>query len=372
MKGMKVKLFYQELKRNGFGPFIGVPCSILKAFLRILEESKESIIATDEGEAMGIASGFYLTGRKPVVFMQNSGLCNALNPLVSLNLIYKIPILLIITLRGELNTKDAPQHKVMGQKTKDFLNILNIEYAYLTGDIKLFKKNLEYLKIKLNRELRPFALLVPRSALEKDNDIGSDEDTVYKLTRQRAINEIANVLNDNCLVISSTGRISREYYFCRGKKNSNFYMMGSMGCASAVGLGVAMGDKSNKRVVILDGDGAALMKMGNLATIGSIRPERLIHIVLDNQCHESTGGQRTASAVTALDKVAKSCGYLNRYKVAKACEIRKIVSKALEVKGPSFILVKISKINENDKLGRPEESPEQIKNNFIKQIRRTK
>lgn len=321
---------------------------------------------------MGIASGLYLTGKRPVVFMQNSGLCNVLNPLTSLNLIYKIPLLLVITLRGEPGSNDAPQHKIMGQKTKDFLDILDIEYKYLTSDVESFKKDLAYLKTKLEKDLKPVSFLLQRGVLERDDSNKNDVNNIvdYELTRRTAINETAKSLDNNCLVITTTGKITREYYFCKDKPENNFYMIGSMGCASAIGLGVATGIKGDKKVVVIDGDGAVLMKMGSLSTIGKVSPNNLIHIVLDNQCHESTGSQETASSVAALDKIAQSCGYANIYRITRVGGIRKAIRESLQANGPSFILIKISKMNEkNDRLERPEESPEQIKEQFIKRLK---
>lgn len=369
---MQAELFYQLLKKNGFGPFVGVPCSVLVPFLEILDRNREALIVTSEGEAMGVASGLYLAGKKPVVFMQNSGLCNALNPLISLNLIYKIPILLLITLRGKPSNKDAVQHKIMGKKTEDFLDILSIDYRYLSEDIDEFIKNLRCLEIKLKKSLKPVAFLLRRGIFK--TEIPENKITqmnTIALTRQEAVNAIAKSLsNNNCFVITTTGKITREYYYCYDKTKNNFYMTGSMGCASALGLGVAMCIGNDKKVVVIDGDGAVLMKMGNLATIGNIKPKNLIHIVLDNQCHESTGGQMTSSITTALDKVAKNCGYSNTYKITKRKEVKQVMRKSLNIAGPTFILIKISNMGEGgEELGRVKESPEQIKKQFMQKIK---
>jgi len=368
---MKARLFYDALKQEGFGPFVGVPCSILTPFLRILDESGEGVIASSEGEAVGIASGAYLAGRSPVVFMQNSGLCNTLNPLTSLNLIYEIPLLLIITLRGEPGTTDAPQHRIIGQKLEGFLKLLDIEYRYMRDDIESLKEDLGYLRSRIKEGSRPVALLLRRNTFEKELLAQSSAELESNgLSRQRAITEIIKALDDNCVVVTTTGKITREYYFCEGKPEKNFYMVGSMGCASAIGMGLAMEAEKDKRIVVIDGDGAVLMKMGNLATIGNLRPKNLLHIVVDNQSHESTGGQKTSSSTAALDDIAKACGYPNTYRINEAGEIGPVMKEALGVDGPSLVLIKIAKTDHEDGLGRPKESPEQIKINFMRQIKR--
>lgn len=367
---MIADLFYQELKKSGFGPFVGVPCSILSPFLEVLDKRTEEFIATSEGEAMGIASGLYLAGKNPVVFMQNSGFCNALNPLTSLNLVYKIPVLTIVTLRGELGTKDAPQHKIMGKKIKELLNAVNIEYKYVSPDLNEFKKELKYCKAKLKKNLKPIVLLLRRNILE-GKAASKKVNSFYKLNRQIAIKEISKALDKDCLVVSTTGKISREYYFSKGRPENNFYMTGSMGCASAIALGLSIGTENKKKVVILDGDGATLMKMGNLATIGNVLPRNLIHIVLDNQAHESTGGQATVSTTTQLGKVAKACGYPNVCKITKAEQIYSEIKQALKCKGPSFLLIKMARMAEKEdcKLGRVKQSSEEIKTKFMNNIR---
>ncbi|MFC1621027.1 phosphonopyruvate decarboxylase [Candidatus Omnitrophota bacterium] len=367
---MDASVFYQSLKKSDFTPFIGVPCSILSPFLKVLDKQNELLIATSEGEAMGIASGMYLAGKNPVVFMQNSGLCNAFNPLTSLNLIYGIPLLLLITLRGEPGMNDASQHSFMGEKTKDFLKLLNIEYRYVTGDIKRFNKDLLDIKKKLKKNLKPIAFLLQQGIFDKEANVKEIVDvTSNTITREIAIDEIARALNNHCLVVTTTGKITREYYSCKNRRsNKNFYMVGSMGCASAIGLGLTLGTRKAKKVVVVDGDGAVLMKMGNLATIGNRKPKDLIHIVLDNQCHESTGGQATSSTTAALDKIARSCGYLRTFRITNSGQIKRIVKEALNIRGPSFILVKITETNK-DNLGRPKEEPCQIKEQFIESIK---
>ena len=367
---MKPELLYQLLKKNGFGPFVGVPCSILASLLKVVAKHNEELIATSEGEAIGIASGLYLSGRNPVVFMQNSGLGNAINPITSLNLVYNIPLLLVITLRGESGIKDAPQHAIMGKKTEQLLKVLGIKYKYLKNDIRQLKEDLKYLKKAMTEDSRPVAFILKKGILEKDIFMKKLNNN-RGLNRQVVINEVVKSLNNNSIVITTTGMITREYYNCKNKPRTNFYMAGSMGCASAVGLGVAIEARKNKKVVIIDGDGAILMKMGNMATVGNVAPKNLLHIVIDNECHESTGAQATSSKTTALDKVAKSCGYLNIYKITSRRKIGEIIKRLLNTKGPSFVLIKtLGLAAPQTELSRPKELPEEIKKQFMKQIKR--
>jgi phosphonopyruvate decarboxylase len=366
---MKAEIFYRELKDGGFGPFIGVPCSILKPLLNVIDES-EKLIATSEGEAAGICSGMSLAGAKPVVFMQNSGLCNVLNPLISLNLVYRLPLFMLITMRGEPAIKDAPQHEVMGQKTCDILDMLGVEYCYLSDSVEELKRDLGYLKGKMEKEQKSAAFILRKGALTADGSSNDDVLSCGELTRREAVDEIADALDGKNIVVTSTGMITREYYHCPRKGNNNFYMVGSMGCASAIGLGLAMRLKGKRKVVVIDGDAAVLMKMGNMATIGKISPRNFVHIVLDNQCHETTGGQASASSGIGLETIARDCGYTRTCKAVCPKDINKAVKAALGEDGPSFILVKIKRTGkEEHKAGRPKESPESIKQDFMEKIR---
>ncbi|MDD4957671.1 MAG: phosphonopyruvate decarboxylase [Candidatus Omnitrophica bacterium] len=357
--------FMDILTGAGFGPFIGVPCSILKAFLGGSQTGKECLIASSEGEAMGIAAGYVLGGKAPVVFMQNSGLGNAVNPLTSLNLIYKLPVLMVITLRGEPGIEDAPQHEIMGARTADLLDVLGVRYEYLPDEADIFRSSVAEAMEGMKRDNMPRVFLVKKGALTSEKRPGP-EACRFEMDRKDAIEEICSALDDNCVVVTTTGKITRDYYFSGSKARASFYMMGSMGCASAIGLGLAESDTGGHRIVVIDGDGAVLMKMGNLATIGTRKPEKLVHIVLDNECHETTGGQPTASSGVDLSRVACDCGYRTSVKVTVRRDVAKEVKKALGAPGPAFILIKIRKVTpERDKSGRPSETPEELKNEFM-------
>lgn len=354
------------LKEHGFNPYTGVPCSILKPIVNYIIDSPNMtyLIASSEGEAMGIAAGISLAGKKPVVMMQNSGLGNAVNPLTSLQLIYDLPVLLLVTLRGEPGRPDEPQHKIMGKITPDLLGIMDIYYEYLVETEQELGPQISRVCQKIEKEDRPAALII-RKGVVGDYELKRREDQGPEivLRRKEAIRCIVESLNGDEAVISTTGKISRELYYHGKEGETNFYVVGSMGCAGSIGFGIAC-QKPDRKVVVLDGDGAVLMKMGTLATIGYYRPPNYIHIVLDNGCHDSTGGQPTVSKTTRLEKIALNAGYLSSRKIYGADELKEAVREALGSGGPHFILIKVLRGADKD-LGRPELTPLQVKDRFM-------
>ena len=357
--------------KHGFGPYLGVPCSILSPLINYIIEHPgiEYYGSTSEGEAIGIAAGFTLAGRKPVVLMQNSGLGNGINPLTSLHLIYKMPILLLITLRGEAGFSDEPQHRIMGAITFDLLKDMGIPFEVMEDDKEKLIDQLENINKKSKFNSNPMALVIRKGTISsyqlKDYKKASDK---YLLSRKNAIQIILSCIADDDAVISTTGKISRELFFENETREGNFYMVGSMGCASAIAFGLAM-EKPKKRTIVLDGDGAFLMKMGNTATIGYYKPANFIYIVLDNESHDSTGGQFTVSSKINFGGIASSCGFKNTVKVSTEPELRKELKKIVLGEGPHFIHVKVLK-GADKKLGRPTLNPTQNKNQFSAFIRK--
>ena len=313
---------------------------------------------------MGIAAGFSLSDKCPVVVMQNSGLGNAINPLTSLQLVFNLPALLLISWRGEPGNTDEPEHLAMGPITPDLLNVTGIYYEYLTQSEEELAAQIGRINEEIKRTNHPAALIVREKTFK--NPPEAYQETVVTdaaLSRQEAIKIIVDNLGGEEAIVSTTGKISRELY-CHGKESeTNFYVVGSMGCALPIGFGIAS-QNSKKKVVVLDGDGAILMKMGSLATVGFYKPDNLIHLVLDNETYDSTGGQPTVSATVQLERVAAECGYATAVRVTTAEALRECLGVALKAPGPHCILVKV-RPGADKNLGRPQLTPEQIKERFM-------
>jgi len=358
IKAEDLLALFEEL---GLGPYVGVPCSILNPLISTLDNDPARLYvkAASEGEAMGVAAGWNLSGSLPVILMQNSGLGNAINPLTSLQLIYRFPCLLMISWRGEPGRTDAPQHRIMGQLTPDLLRLLQVPAAFLQGRWPEDQATIRDLRQQMVAAATPVALIVPKGTLAPAAP--STRASAYPLSRLQAIQIIAQSLSGREAVISTTGKISRELYNTLDR-DGNFYMVGSMGCASAIGLGLAL-SQPHRPVVVLDGDGACLMKMGNLATIGHYRPRNLIHVVLDNEVYDSTGGQGTTSATLALAEVAQAASYRSARQVAEAEALRCHLAEALAHPGPHFLQVKVAP-GARDDLARPQLPPPALKERF--------
>ena len=328
--------FVGELIKNDLGPFIEVPCSILSPIINfILDKDIPLETPVNEAIAMGLAAGHYLaTGKLPVVTMQNSGLCNALNALTSLHGIYNIPCLLIVTWRGEPGTKDAPEHRITGAKLEDFLKMFDLSYRIVTtegyrNEIREMVKNAEGTK-------KPTVLVLRRGVIREYERVKKESD--YPLTMYDAIRVTKEVMGEKVIHVSTTGFISRASF--NVKDSPDFYMVGSMGHAVPIGLGAAL--ESGKKVVVLDGDGSCLMHMGAMASVGSKRPKNLVHIVLDNRAYASTGNQPSLSSSVDFLKIAEGFYYKNIFKVETEDELRSAAQKALNENGPTFIHIRIN------------------------------
>jgi len=362
---MDCREFCSIIKEAGINYSTGVPCSIFASLINYILESGviRYISATNEGEAIGIAAGAYLSGKIPMVLMQNSGLGNAINPLTSLNLIYDIPVLLLISGRG-YKIRDAPEHTFMGKKMMDFLHIMDIPTYVLTG---MEERDKEIIFSSVNTMLdinKPVAVIVKKGVLKPHQQLRKKIKN-FKMSRYEAIKVIVDSLRDDDIVISTTGMISRELFMIKDRK-LNFYMLGSMGCAAPIGLGIS-DNINNRRVVIIDGDGAILMKMGTLTTIGNISPRNLVHIVLDNEMYSTTGGQPTVSNTAKLEKVAEASNYKNCIKVLTSKELREVMNETLLSSGPFFVLVKVKDGYRDVK--RVKYTPEYIRNRFMDSIK---
>lgn len=347
---MNLKLFFSELKKEGFNTVIGVPCSMLDGIIQFCNNSNDFkyIMATHEGEAVAIAAGINMAGQNAIVLSQNSGLGNMVNPISSLVYPYKIPILIIMSWRGEPHTGDEPQHELMGGTIKEILDLLKISYCEfpetenqiniaVKNILHSFSKGISYcliVKKKIPSGILKEKTHFPTQRSFNNNVIDITEGCL--ISRSQALFKLINLFDSNAAFISSTGKCSRELFTLKDS-DQNFYMVGSMGYASAIGFGISL--KSRKKIVIIDGDGSILMRMGNIATIGHYQPENFYHILLNNNSYDSTGGQSTTSESVDFAKVALSCGYKMAYLADKNFDA--FFETTTSVKGPHFIQINI-------------------------------
>jgi phosphonopyruvate decarboxylase len=360
--------FYNKLVEKGVGFFSGVPDSLLKDFCAYITDNAEKqnhITAVNEGAAVALACGYHLaTGRLPLVYMQNSGIGNAVNPLLSLAdaEVYRMPIVLVIGWRGEPGLHDEPQHVKQGKVTRSLLESMGIPYAILENTEDSANSQIDSCFKTIAETCSPYALVI-RKGTFAPYKLQKKEEHDAVLTREEAIKEI--VAYRDGIFISTTGMISRELYELREKTDfghdRDFLTVGSMGHASSIALSIAF-QKPELPVICLDGDGAALMHMGSFAAIGALKPRNFLHIILNNGAHDSVGGQPTIAPFIDFPSVALACGYTNVFQ-AKTCEeLRNALSE--EHEGLAFIEVRVKKGARND-LGRPKSTPFENKTAFM-------
>ena len=293
---LNLGLVFEELEKNGITFFTGVPDSYLDNFCNYIlaNLADRNIIAANEGNAIGIATGHYLASKEiPLVYMQNSGMGNAINPLVSLTNaeVYGIPMILLIGWRGQPGTVDWPQHELQGEITPKLLDIMRIPYSVLKDDNDNIGTVVSEAVDTARANRAPYALLVPKKLLagEKVNC----KDDSYPMSREEAIEIILDCLPKNTIYLATTGRATRELFYLREKRNESkqcdFLNVGSMGHASSIALAIAL-EKKNRQVVCLDGDAAAIMHMGALTLVSKNHCPNFIHVLLNNGAHESVGG----------------------------------------------------------------------------------
>lgn len=349
----------------------GVPCSFLKELLAYVSTHKtdlQQIIAASEGEAIGIAAGYHLaTNNVPIVYLQNSGLGNAVNPLTSLmdKEVYSMPLILFLTWRGEPGIKDEPQHKKMGNIMLDLLTTLDIHYAFASPDKKDTVKQIKLLKKKAVKEQKPVALIFRSDVIdkEKDADVNNKEEKKY-LKREEILRILLPQIGESPIV-TTTGKTSREVYELREElKQSHkfdFLTVGSMGCSAGIGFGISLQNK--KRTYVIDGDGAVLMKMGTLATIGFYHPKNFTHIIIDNGGYESTGGQPSVSKIINWKELLYSVGYKKVVVINSKKQLEKLQLSAFDALTGIVIY---SRSGSRPNLGRPTTTPIENKKEFMK------
>lgn len=363
---IKVNALINLLKKNKTNFFTGVPDSVLKEFSSYLKNEKKHIIATNEGSAVSIGIGHYLSTKTiPCIYMQNSGLSNALNPLISIahKKVYSIPLILVIGWRGSPRVKDEPQHNVKGKITQQILKLLNIKYTIIRSnkDFAKFDKQIKY--AKKNNSI--VACLIEQGTFEKITTSSSKKD-FYNLDKEFFLKNLLAELPSKSKVVASTGYNSRELMYLREKFNFNnskdFYMVGGMGHTSSVALGFSLSSKN--KTFCIDGDGSFLMHLGSIMTVGNFANKNFKYVLLNNNTHDSVGGQSTNAHNVDFDKLSKSLGFKKFYSIKKKQNLRKIIKNFIKINSPSFLEVKVtnSKIK---KLPRPDDLLK-IKNQFMK------
>jgi len=371
---------FDVFSKNGITFFSGVPDSTFKDWMKFLSrhhgEKLTNIIACNECEAIALVSGYYLATRKiGVVYMQNSGEGKAVNPLTSLcdSDVYSIPLIMMIGWRGEPGKKDEPQHKKMGRVMIPLLETIEIPYEIMPDEIdKAAIVIANMVNISQNGKT-PVALIIKRNTFEtydfENMDLtgSSSEDS---MDREEAIKVTVESLAGDEIIVSTTGKTSRElfeYRVQRGEDPRDFYSVGSMGCATSIANGIAI-SKKHKKVVIFDGDGAVLMQMGSLATVGYYNAKNLYHIIYDNNSYDSTGGQPTTANRVDFEKIAIGCNYKGAVTVKTKAELMNAVNNLKNFEGPHMIIVKVKKGSRKN-LGRPTKTPIENKEEFMRRLR---
>ena len=360
---IRPQFFYDTLTSYGIDFYAGVPDSLLKnlcAYITDHADAAHNIIAANEGGAIGLAAGHYLaTGQIPVVYMQNSGEGNIINPLASLTDpdVYNIPVLLVIGWRGKPGVHDEPQHVKQGKVTTGLLNVMGIDYTVLSKDEEKAEVQIKKAVAYMQATKQCYALVIEKDTFDNYQLSTVNCQQELTLSREEAIQTVAAALGGKDVIVSTTGMISRELFEYRTAMNQSherdFLTVGSMGHASQIALGIALA-KQDRKVWCFDGDGASIMHMGSMAIVANKAPKNYIHVVFNNGAHDSVGGQPTVGLEINLPAVARAVGYKQVYSVDSLDDLEKQLSNLVE--GPAFLEVKVKKGNRKD-LGRPTTTP---------------
>lgn len=380
---IRPEFFVDSLERQDISFFTGVPDSLLKnlcAYITATLPASKNIIAANEGGAVGLAAGYHLaTGKIPVVYMQNSGEGNTVNPLMSLTdkEVYNIPLLLLIGWRGEPGVHDEPQHIKQGKVTLALLEAMGIGYFILSDNEDVAAGQIDAAAAQMRATGEAFALIIRKgtfgaaapaqasavchtSAPAQASGVCAPALT---LSREEAVDLVAESIPEGAVIVSTTGMISRELFEYRthtGQSHErDFLTVGSMGHASQIALGVAL-NKPDRRVYCFDGDGASIMHLGNMAINGSLSPCNYVHVVFNNGAHDSVGGQPTVGLKIDLPAIAKAVGYKKVYSVDNAADLKAVLADLAGEPELTFIEVKVRKGARKD-LGRPTTTPIQNK-----------
>lgn len=373
------KAFHETLASQGVSFLAGVPDSLLKEFCAYVDAAlppEKHVIAANEGTAMGLATGYHLaTGDLPMVYLQNSGLGNIINPALSIAdpEVYGVPMIILVGWRGMPGVKDEPQHVKQGRVTPASLDAMEIPYRALNGDKGAAAENAKWAAETARGRNGPVVLLVHKGAFAKaEQKRPARAKDANIMEREQAISLITETVRTDSTIVATTGMISRELYEQRGVKGqdraSDFLTVGGMGHASQIALGIAIAAPA-KDVTCIDGDGAVLMHMGGMATIGQSRTGNLLHIVLNNGAHDSVGGQPTVGFDISMPDIARACGYDQVVgpltdKGAVAAQVARLTA----LPGRRFLEVRVNTGSRSD-LGRPKETPAENKASFMARLR---
>lgn len=374
---VRPEFFVNKLKEHDIDFYAGVPDSLLKNICAYITDNlpaEQNIIAANEGGAMGIAAGYHLaTGKVPVVYMQNSGEGNIINPLASLTdkEVYNIPVLLVIGWRGRPGVKDEPQHVKQGKVTTGLLNVMGINYAILPKDEVEAAKQIKIAVDYMKATNECYALVIEKDTFDSYK-LQNVEINNLTMTREDAIQKVAASIEDTACIVSTTGMISRELFEARTAWSQgherDFLTVGSMGHASQIALGIAL-QKPERKVYCFDGDGASLMHMGNMAITASMNCKNYVHVVFNNGAHDSVGGQPTVGLKIDLCGVAKAVGYKATYSVDTMEQLETVLTEVKNAEGPVLLQVCVKKGNRKD-LGRPTTTPVQNKEALMEFLRK--
>ncbi len=369
--------FYESIRGKGIDFFTGVPDSLLKdicAYITDHTAPEKNIIAANEGNAIALAAGYHLaTGKVGMVYLQNSGLGNCVNPLTSLTdpEVYAIPVILMVGWRGEPGKKDEPQHKKMGRIMTSAIQSIEVPYAVLPADFPEAEGALEKAFSYAVEHSTPYGLVVKEGTFEP-YQLQTKTQSLYPLNREQAIRALVPLLGPDDIIVSTTGKTSRELFELRagrGEEQKDFLTVGSMGHASSIALGIAL-QKQGRIVYCFDGDGAAIMHMGSMATIGKLQPRHFRHIIFNNFVHDSVGGQPTAADAIDFCAIARANGYRAAFRAETESQIKEAKENMENMgEGPVLLEIRCNKGARAD-LGRPTSSPLENKRAFMRFVQK--
>ena len=357
--------------------FTGVPDSLLKDLCGCITDNTfadKHIIAANEGAAVAIAAGHYLaTGKAALVYMQNSGIGNAVNPLLSLAdpKVYNIPMLLVVGWRGEPGVKDEPQHVKQGEVTLSLFDAMQIPYIVIDEDESTAEKQFIQLLSQAKSTLSPQAAII-RKNLFSSYKLKNKPVSNFVMSREEALQTVVDTLGSYDIVISTTGKLSRELFEYRVMKGEghekDFLTVGSMGHSISIAMGVAL-SKPDRLVYCLDGDGAIIMHMGAMTNIGASKLKNIRHVVFNNGAHESVGKQPTVAFSIDIPKIAMSCGYKKTKTIADIVELKQYLETFRNEDGPVLLEIKTN-LSSRDDLGRPTRTTHENKDDFMTHLKK--
>ncbi|MGB0992850.1 MAG: phosphonopyruvate decarboxylase [Akkermansiaceae bacterium] len=372
----------KKMQAEGIEFFTGVPDSLLESFCACVTSDlndREHVIAANEGAAVALATGYYLaTGKAALVYMQNSGIGNAINPLLSLahQQVFSVPMLLMIGWRGEPGIKDEPQHLSQGEATLPMLETADIPCHILPSEPELAYDLVAEAHQQAIALSKPVAIIVRKNILSsRSHETFNEMQEIrgFTLTREQVLKTVVNYFDQQCAFVATTGKTSRELFEIRQKGDGarhkqDFLTVGSMGHCSQISLGIALAQE-NQQVVCLDGDGAMLMHMGSLAIVGQSGAKNIVHVILNNGAHESVGSQPTVALKLDMEALGKALGYEQVMSCVAQEDLQSALACCDKNSGPTLIEIKI-KTGSREDLGRPDQSPKEYKRSFMSHLRK--